>query len=165
MNHRINPYEQGFKTIKPLFGIGGYLAKSPIEKQIFYLIEMRVSQINGCAYCIDMHSKDMLAAGADPMRLFVLDAWRTADVYSDRERAALAWAEAVTALGPDGVPDPVYEEASEHFSEEELIDLTVDVIGVNSYNRLNIAFGIEGEVIIPGSIIRWGIKSRFSNIL
>jgi AhpD family alkylhydroperoxidase len=150
MNNRINPYEIGFKTIRPLFGLGGYLAKSPVEKQLFHLIALRVSQINGCAYCIDMHSKDLLAEGEDPRRLFVLDAWREAGLYSDRERAALAWAEAVNAVGPDAVPDAVYEEACRHFTEQELIDLTVGVIAVSSYNRLNIAFEMEAGSYQPG---------------
>ena len=122
MSNRVNFFEVGFKTIRPLLALGGYLSKSPVEKQLQHLIEMRISQINGCAYCIDMHSKDWLANGGDLKKLFVLDAWRSSELYSDRERAALAWAEAVNALGPDGVPDEVFDEALEHFDEDGLID-------------------------------------------
>jgi AhpD family alkylhydroperoxidase len=150
MSQRINPYEKGYRTIRPLFGIGGYLAKSPVEQQLFNLINLRVSQINGCAYCIDMHSKDLLAEGEKEQRLFVLNAWRESDLYSERECAALTWAEAVNELGPHGVPDEAFDKARQYFSEEELIDLTVAVIGVSSFNRLNVAFRIEAGNYQPG---------------
>lgn len=150
MTQRINPYAIGFRTIRPLLGIGGYLAKSPVDKALFELINLRVSQINGCAYCIDMHTKDLLAIGESEQRLFVLNAWREADLYSDRERAALAWAEAVNELGAHGVPDAIFEEAKQYFSDEELIDLTVAVIGVSSFNRLNVAFRMEAGNYQPG---------------
>jgi AhpD family alkylhydroperoxidase len=150
MTQRINPYEKGYRTIRPLLGIGGYLAKSPVEQSLFDLVYLRVSQINGCAYCIDMHAKDLLANGESEQRLFVLNAWREADLYSARERAALAWAEAVNELGAHGVPDAIFEEAKQYFSDEELIDLTVAVIGVSSFNRLNVAFQIEGGSYQPG---------------
>jgi AhpD family alkylhydroperoxidase len=150
MTQRINPYEKSFRTIRPLLGIGGYLAKSPVEQSLFDLVYLRVSQINGCAYCIDMHAKDLLANGESEQRLFVLNAWREADLYTDKERAALAWAEAVNELGAHGVPDAIFEEAKQYFSDEELIDLTVAVIGVSSFNRLNVAFQIEGGSYQPG---------------
>ena len=121
-------------------GLGAYLAKSPLEQSLLHLIYFRVSQINGCAFCLDMHSKDLLAAGEAPHRLFVLNAWREAAFYTERERAALAFAEALTQLTPAGLNDKTYEAASQHFSEEELIDLTFAVIAINSYNRLNITF-------------------------
>jgi AhpD family alkylhydroperoxidase len=150
MTQRINPYEKGYRTIRSLFGIGAYLAKSPVEQSLLLLIDLRISQINGCAYCIDMHSKDLLAAGENVKRLFVLDAWRESDLYSGRERAALAWAEAVNEVGPHGIPDEIFDEAKQYFSDEELIDLTVSVIGVSSYNRLNVAFRIEAGNYQPG---------------
>jgi AhpD family alkylhydroperoxidase len=137
---RLNVFEKGPKAMSALFGLAIYLSKSPVEKKLLNLIEFRVSQINGCAYCLDMHSKDLLAKGETGQRLFVLDAWREAPFYTDRERAALAWAEAVTKITAGNVPDEVYAQAREQFSEEELIDLTLAVITINSYNRINIAF-------------------------
>ena len=140
MEQRINAYAKGQNALKTLYGLGIYLAKSQVEQSLLNLIYYRVSQINGCAYCLDMHSKDLRATGETEQRLYVLDAWREAPFYSDRERAALAWAEAVTKLPGRQVPDEVYEEAREQFSEEELIDLTMAAIAINSYNRINIAF-------------------------
>jgi AhpD family alkylhydroperoxidase len=140
MEHRINTHEKGQGALKALYGIAAYLAKSPVEQKLLHLIEFRVSQINGCAYCLDMHSKDLRAEGESEQRLYVLDAWRETDMYTDRERAALAWAEAVTKLTGGQVPDEIYEQAREQFSEEELIDLTLAVTTINSYNRINIAF-------------------------
>jgi AhpD family alkylhydroperoxidase len=140
MKPRINAYEKAQGAIKALSGLGLYLAKSSIEQPLLNLIYFRVSQINGCAYCLDMHSKDLRAAGETEQRLYLMDAWREAPFYTGRERAALAWAEAVTQVTEGHVPDEVYEEARQQFSEEELIDLTLAVITINSYNRINIAF-------------------------
>ena len=150
MKQRINYYEKGFKAIRPLFSLGAYLSKSPVEQSLLDLLAFRVSQINGCAYCLDMHSKDLRAHGETEQRLYMLDAWREAPVYTDRERAALAWAEAVTKLENKNVPDDVYEEALHQFSEEELIDLTMAVIGINSWNRLNVAFHTQAGDYVPG---------------
>lgn len=140
MEHRINAFEKGQGAMKALFGLGIYLAKSPVEQKLLDLIYFRVSQINGCAYCLDMHSKDLRALGETEQRLYMLDAWRESPFYTDRERAALAWAESVTVINPGRVPDDVYEQAIQHFSETDLIDLTLAVIAINSYNRINIAF-------------------------
>jgi AhpD family alkylhydroperoxidase len=126
--------------MKAVYGLGIYLAKSSIEQALLNLIYFRVSQINGCAFCLDMHSKDLRAKGETEQRLYVLDAWRDAPFYTDRERAALARAEAVTKITGGNVSDEVYAEASKQFSEQELIDLTIAVITINSYNRINIAF-------------------------
>ena len=137
MKQRINHREKGNDALKVLYPLGAYLSKSRIEQPLLNLIDYRISQINGCAFCLDMHSKDLRAEGETEQRLYVLDAWREAPFYSERERAALAWAEAVNECD---VPDEVYEEAREQFSEEELIDLTMAVVTINSYNRVNIAF-------------------------
>lgn len=123
-----------------------YLAKSSIEKSLLHLIKFRVSQINGCAFCLDVHSKESRAAGESEQRLYLLDAWRESPFYSTRERAALAWAEAVTLIIEDGVPDEVYEEVRKEFSEQELFDLTLAVTTINTWNRFGIAFRT-----IPGS--------------
>lgn len=150
MKQRINMFEKGQHGMKALFGLGIYLAKSPVEQNLLHLIYFRVSQINGCAFCLDMHSKDLCAAGETQQRLFLLNAWRESPFYTDRERAALAWAEALTKLGQACVPDALYEEARQQFSEEELIDLTFAVITINSYNRLNIAFPAPVGTYQPG---------------
>jgi AhpD family alkylhydroperoxidase len=150
MVQRINDFEKGSNAMKTLYGLSIYLAKSPMEKHLLDLIYFRVSQINGCAYCLDMHSKDLRAAGETEQRLYLMDAWREAPFYSDRERAALAWAEAVTKLTDKHVPDSVYNEARSQFSEAELIDLTMAVITINSYNRLNIAFQVEAGGYVVG---------------
>lgn len=140
MKQRINAFEKGQNAMRAMYGIGTYLSKSPIEKELLHLIYFRVSQINGCAYCLDMHSKDLLATGETPQRLFLLDAWREAPLFTEREQAALAWAEAVTQIKDGNVSDEFYDHARLHFSEEELIDLTLAITTINSYNRINIAF-------------------------
>ena len=150
MEQRINAMEKAQGALQAMFSLGKYLAKCSIEKPLQHLIEYRVSQINGCAYCLDMHSKDLRAAGETEQRLFVLDAWREAPFYTDRERAALTWAEAVTLVTEGHVPDEVYEEAKKQFSEQELIDLTLAVTTINSWNRLNIAFRTEAGTYQPG---------------
>jgi AhpD family alkylhydroperoxidase len=145
MTQRINLYEKGQGAMKAVYSLAVYLAKSPVEESLLNLIYFRVSQVNGCAYCLDMHSKDLRARGESEQRLYVLDAWREAPFYTERERAALAWAEALTKLtGP--VPDEIYEAARQQFSEQELIDLTVAVITINSYNRINLAFPMPAAV-------------------
>jgi AhpD family alkylhydroperoxidase len=151
MEQRINAFEKGGAAMKAVYGLGIYLAKSPVEQPLLNLIYFRVSQINGCAQCLDMHSKDLRAAGETEQRLYVLDAWREAPFYTERERAALAWAEAVTKVTEGHVSDEVYEYARKQFSEEELIDLTIAVITINSYNRINIAFRTTAGSYQPGS--------------
>ena len=137
MDQRLNVHEKGQNALKTLFGIGGYLKKSPIEATLRELVYFRVSQMNGCAYCLDMHYKDARAKGESEQRLYGLSAWREAPYYTDRERAAFAWAEAVTK---SNVPDVIYNEAIKYFSDEELIDLTLAVTSINTWNRINIAF-------------------------
>ena len=157
METRINLVEKGQKVIKALGGLSVYLAKSSLEPQLINLIDFRVSQINGCAYCLDMHSKDLRAAGETEQRLYTIAAWREAPFYSERERAALAWAEAVTKLKDGDVPDEIYEEARHQFSEEELIDLTVAVTTINTYNRINIAFKTPAGDYQPG---QWEVHAN-----
>ncbi|MCW3462995.1 carboxymuconolactone decarboxylase family protein [Chitinophaga nivalis] len=142
MTARMNIHEKGQNALKAMYGLGGYLAKSTVEQSLLHLLYFRVSQINGCAFCLDMHAKDLRAAGETEQRLYLLNAWREAPFYSARERAALEWAEAVTKIPNGQVPDEVYATASAQFTEQELIDLTIAVITINSYNRINIAFGV-----------------------
>jgi AhpD family alkylhydroperoxidase len=117
-----------------------YLKKSGFDSKLLHLLKMRASQINGCAYCIDMHSKDARAAGETEQRLYELNAWRETPFYSDRERVALEWTEALTLVSETHVPDDVYERARQHFNEAELVNLTLAVIAINGWNRLAIAF-------------------------
>lgn len=140
MTKRINIVDKGMSAMTSMFAMGKYLAKSQVERSLLELIYYRVSQVNGCAYCLDMHTKDLRELGETEQRLYVLPAWREAPFYSDRERAALAWAEAVTKLNGSVVPDEIYLATAKQFSEEELIDITLAVIAINSYNRINLAF-------------------------
>jgi AhpD family alkylhydroperoxidase len=150
MKQRLNYLEVDPKLIRAMFGLNAPVAESGLETSLIDLIDFRVSQLNGCAYCLDMHSKDLRAAGETEQRLYVLDAWREAPFYSDRERAALAWAEAVTLLTNKEVPDEVYEQARAQFSEQELTTLTLAVVAINGWNRLNIAFRTEPGSYQPG---------------
>lgn len=121
-------------------GLERYVRASGLERSLLELVKIRASQLNGCAYCLDMHTKDARAAGESEQRLYALAAWREAPFYSERERAALEWSEAMTLLGRDGVPDDLYERARRHFSELELVNLTMAVIAINGWNRLSVAF-------------------------
>lgn len=141
MKQRININDNGSNAMKALYGLGAYLSKSPIDQLLLNLIYFRVSQINGCAFCLDMHSKDLRSKGETEQRLYVLDAWREAPFYTEKERAALAWAEAMTKISKGNIADEIYDEVKKYFSEIELIDLTFAIITINSYNRINIAFG------------------------
>ena len=116
-----------------------YLATCAIEAGLVHLVKLRASQMNGCAYCIDMHWKDLRAAGETDQKLYGLDAWAESPYYSDRERAALAWTESVTNLRDGHVPDEVYERVRGVFTEKELADLTFAIAAINGWNRLNIA--------------------------
>jgi AhpD family alkylhydroperoxidase len=137
---RINAAKIAPGIIEAMLGISSYLRKSGLlEESLVNLVFLRASQINGCAYCIDMHWKDLRAAGEDEQRLYGLDAWEESPYYSDRERAALAWTEAVTSIQDGHVPDEVYHQVQKSFSEKELADLTLAVAEINAWNRLNIA--------------------------
>src|SRR6185503_17834018 len=139
MEPRIDFLKVGRGAFEALLGVEKYLHGCGLETTLLDLIKLRASQINGCAYCIDMHWKDLRAAGETEQRLYGLDAWEESPYYSDRERAALAWTEAVTNIQDGHVPDSVYEQVRGPFTEKELADLTVAVTAINSWNRLNIA--------------------------
>ncbi len=119
---------------------GALHAMLGLEPKLLELVKMRASQLNGCAYCLDMHSKDARAAGETEQRLYVLPAWREAPFYTPRERAALAWTEALTLISATDVGDALFAEVREHFDEKELVNLTMAVIAINGWNRLAIPF-------------------------
>jgi AhpD family alkylhydroperoxidase len=122
-----------------MFSLEKYLGQCGLEENLLLLIKLRVSQINGCAFCLDMHWKDLRAIGENEQRLYSLDAWRECPYYTDRERAALAWAEALTLITQGHASDDVYEEARAHFSEKELSDLTFAIVAINGWNRISIS--------------------------
>jgi len=151
MTPRLNVLEVAKGTIKTMFGLEIYLAKCGLEVSLLHLLKLRVSQINGCAYCIDMHWKDLRATGENEQRLYSLDAWLESPFYSERERAALAWAEAVTLITDGHVPDEIYEQARKQFNETELANLTLAVVAINGWNRINIAFRTVPGDYQPGA--------------
>jgi len=126
--------------MKALNGLQRYVDTCSLEGSLLELVRIRVSQINGCAYCIDMHTKDARAAGETEQRIYMLNAWRESPFYSDRERAALAWAEALTLISSDKVSDELFEHTRQHFNETELADLSGAIIMINGWNRLAIPF-------------------------
>lgn len=127
------------EVFKAMLGLGRYLHECGLEQSLLTLVDLRASQINGCAYCIDMHWKDLRASGESEQRLYSLDAWRESPFYSERERAALEWTEALTLITNGHVPDDVYEKVRPHFNDKELSDLTLAIVSINGWNRLNIS--------------------------
>ena len=140
MTFRLNDVTAVQGAVQQMVHISGYVQKSGLDRNLLELTSMRASQINGCAYCLALHAKTLREAGEREDRLHVLNAWRETDWFTDRERAALAWTEAVTTLENREVPDDVFVQARAEFSEKELADLTLAVITINGWNRLNVAF-------------------------
>ncbi len=132
--------------IRALHRLEEYLKSTKLEPGLLHLVKTRASQINRCAYCIDMHTKDARAGGETEQRLYALAAWQETPFFTERERAALAWTEAITLIGQRSVPDALYEEVRRHFSDKELVDLTLGLVAINGWNRLAIAFHT-----VPGS--------------
>jgi len=143
MNTRIDPRKAAPEVYRAMLALETAVKATGLESNLLDLVKLRASQINGCAYCIDMHSKDLRAEGESEERLYLLNAWREAPFYSDQERAALAWAEAVTLIADEHVPDDVYEQARQHFSDGELAKLTLAIVSINAWNRFGIAFRAE----------------------
>jgi AhpD family alkylhydroperoxidase len=138
MKARLNYAKVAPRIYDAMDALDQYLGNCGLEETLLHLVRLRASQINGCAYCLDMHWKDLRALGESEQRLYSLDAWRESPYYTDRERAALGWTEAVTVIGGH-VPDALFEEARAVFSEKELCDLTLAVAAINAWNRLSIA--------------------------
>ena len=140
MQPRMNFYKASPDAMKAVMGLETFVQKSGLEASLIDLVKTRASQINGCAYCVHMHTKEARQHGESEERLYLLSAWHESPLYTARERAALAWTEAVTLVAESRVPDDVYEEARQHFSETELVNLTVAVAAINAWNRLAISF-------------------------
>src|SRR5262245_44778675 len=138
-------------ALKAMFGVERIAQERGIERKLLHLIKTRVSQINGCAYCIDMHTKDARAEGETEQRLYSVLAWQETPFYTPRERAALEWAETLTLIASHHVPDELYTRTREHFTEAELVGLTLAVIAINSWNRLAIPFRAEVGSYQPGT--------------
>jgi AhpD family alkylhydroperoxidase len=139
MEPRLNYMRVAPDAFRAMRGLEEYLHRCGLDERLLHLIKLRASQINGCAYCLDMHWKDLRAIGETEQRMYSLDAWEESPYYNDRERAALTWTEAVTRVSEGHVPDEVYQRVRKHFSEKELADLTVAVATINAWNRLSIA--------------------------
>jgi AhpD family alkylhydroperoxidase len=146
MQQRIDGIKVAPEGYKAMAALQNYVEKSGIERTILELVKIRASQINGCAYCLAMHTKEARQMGETDERMHLLNAWREAPVFSARERAALAWAEALTLVFRDHVPDAVYEEVRRHFSEKEIADLTLAVVVINGWNRAAIAFRATPQI-------------------
>jgi AhpD family alkylhydroperoxidase len=140
MKPRMNFYQAAPDTIKALLALEAQVQASGLEQSLIELVKTRASQINGCAYCINMHTQDARKHGETEQRLYLLDAWREAPAYTDRERAALAWTEAVTLISQTHAPDDVYNDVRAHFSETETVNLTMLIAAINAWNRLAISF-------------------------
>ena len=140
MKPRLNPYQAAPEMIKALTALETQVQASGLEQSLIELVKTRASQINGCAFCINMHTQDARKNGETEQRLYLLNAWRESPVYTDRERAALAWTEAVTLIAETHAPDDVYAEVRAHFSEAETVNLTMLIATINAWNRIAISF-------------------------
>ncbi len=155
MKERLNYKTASPEAYKAMLHTEQQVHKSGLEASLLELVKTRASQINGCAWCLDMHTKDARAQGETEQRLYLISAWREAPCYSPRERAALAWTEAVTQIATQEVSDAVYTDVRNHFDEKSLVDLTLAIIAINGWNRLNVAFRTPvGDYISPHSIQR-----------
>jgi AhpD family alkylhydroperoxidase len=140
MQARLDPRKAAPEAMKAMSDLHAYVGRCGLDHKLLELVKLRASQINGCAWCLDMHTKELRAAGESEQRLYLISAWRECPFYSDRERAALAWTEALTVLRDGDVPDEVFALARSQFSEEELVKLTLAIVAINGANRINVGF-------------------------
>ena len=154
MTERLRYWEANPRAGKAMKAMQEYVDTSGLGSSLLELVKLRASQLNGCAFCVDMHSHDALEAGESVERLFAVSVWRDAPWFTPRERAALEWTEAVTRLPEGGVPDEVYAEALRHFDEAELVDLTLAIVAINGWNRLAVPFRV-----VPGSFRKAGAQT------
>jgi AhpD family alkylhydroperoxidase len=146
MSARIDLTKADPNAAKAMFGLEQFVRNSGLDHKLVLLVKLRASYINGCAYCVDMHSRDARASGETEQRLYAVPVWRETPFFTPRERAALAWTESVTRISETGVPDDAFEEARAEFSEAELVALTMAIVAINGWNRLAVSFRTE-----PGS--------------
>lgn len=144
--HRLSAYDAAPAAMKALGNVEAYLHQSGLDKNLIELVKMRASQINGCAYCLDSHSKELRRLGESEQRIYLLNAWAESPLYSPRERAALAWTDALTLISQTHAPDALYEEVRRHFDDKELVDLTTLIGMINLWNRLAISLRYEHPV-------------------
>lgn len=149
MTTRPNPFKSAPDVLKAMMDLQARVDACGLEHSLLELVKMRASQINGCAFCLHMHARDARAAGESEERLYLLDAWRESPLYSARERAALAWTESLTLIARTHAPDTDYEEARRHFSDEELAKLSLAIVTINGWNRLNAGFHVPHPVRAP----------------
>jgi AhpD family alkylhydroperoxidase len=142
-SHRISAYDAAPAAMKALQNVEAYLHQCGLDHWLIELVKMRASQINGCAYCLDMHSKELRRLGESEQRIYLLNAWRESPLYTPRERAALAWTEALTLIEQTHAPDALYDNVRRHFDDKELIDLTILIGMINLWNRLAISLRYE----------------------
>ena len=143
MTQRMNAMEVAPQAYHAMYALESYIRQSGLEHGLIHLVKLRVSYMNGCAYCVDMHSKDARALGETEQRIYSVPVWRETPFYTPRERAAFAWAEVVTSLGPHGVTDEDYEAVRKEFDEAQLVQLTMVIVTINGWNRLSIALGTD----------------------
>ena len=152
MKPRMNFYKLAPDTINALMALENQIQATGLEKSLIEIVKIRASQINGCAYCINMHTEDARKRGETEQRIYLLDAWRESPLYTDRERAALAWTEAVTLIAETRAPDEIYEQVRAQFSEEETVNLTMLIATINAWNRLAISFRAIHPVKVKASV-------------
>ncbi len=150
MEPRIKYAQVAPGAYRAMHALEAYVEQCGLEPSLLDLVKVRASQLNGCAYCIDMHTKDARARGEKEDRLYALDAWRETPFYTERERAALTWTEAVTLVAESHVPEDVYRAAREHFTDKELVDLTLAIVAINGWNRLGVGFRSVPGTYQPG---------------
>lgn len=143
MKSRLNYGEVSPGALKAMLGLEKYVHQSDLENSLIELVKMRASQLNSCAYCIDMHSKDARKAGETEQRLYALSAWRETPFFTERERAALEWTEALTQLSSTHITDELYDSVKKYFNDEEMVVLTMSIIAINGWNRLGVGFRSE----------------------
>ena len=152
MKPRMNYYQAAPDTLKALIAVDDQIKASGLEQSLIELVKTRASQINGCAFCINMHTEDARKRGETEQRLYLLNAWRESPLYTDRERAALAWTEAVTLISETHAPDDVYEQVRAQFSEQETVNLTTLIGTINAWNRIAISFRAVHPVKVKASV-------------
>ena len=160
MQSRLNYSELAPGSLRAMMSLETYVRHSGLEPLLLELVKVRSSQINGCAYCLDMHTKDARALGETEQRLYAVAAWREAPFFTDRERAALEWTEAVTLISQTGAPDDVYQRVRRYFSELETVNLTMAIVTINAWNRLAVSFRAVAGAYQPPPHLKESVMAK-----